>query len=66
MKKLKLKVSKNIYGNYRVMVGNKGIFMTGSEFDAQHRLDEMYATGAYELSEHSYLQPTDDKAKNKP
>ena len=56
--KPKIKVSKNIWGNYKCRIGKgHAVHVFDWDRDAQLWLDEEFVTGKYELSKHSELQP---------
>lgn len=59
MKKPIIKVSHNVWGNFRCMIGNKVVLMTGESFLAQHWLDTTFDPELYKLSKHSYLKVTE-------
>ena len=58
-KKRGIRVSCNIWGNYRGIVKNQTIFNTGELWDATHWLMELLDTGEYTLSDTSAVTQAD-------
>ena len=56
-KKIKIRVSRNIWGSYRGIIGNETVFVCGWDYDAKLWLDETFATGDYVMAKHSEFQP---------